>query len=128
MKTTLLWNAVIISLIWDPIQAAKMIRFASPLQSLTIPDREVKEELTTRRQRFLPRFRAGLQAEVEARRELAAKRTTELQAAALSGSDWAKRVTESDRARRAKEDECQEVTIRKIAQWLSIRRCGDSQG
>ena len=105
MKSTLLWNVLLLSLTWDTIQAAKMIRFASPLQSLTIPDREVKEELTTRRQRFLPRFKAGLQAEVEARKEVAAKRTADIQTSALSGNDWAKRVTESDRARRAKEDE-----------------------
>ena len=90
-----------------------MIRFASPLQSLTIPDREVKEEVTTRRQRFLPRFKAGLQAEVEARRELAATRTSELQDAAISGSDWAKRTTEAERARRAKEDEIVEQAFDK---------------
>lgn len=90
-----------------------MLRFASPLQSLTIPDREVKEEITPRRARFLPKFKAGLQAEVDARRELAAKRTFELQAAATSGSDWAQKAKESDRARRAKEDEAAEQAFDK---------------
>jgi hypothetical protein len=108
MKRSISICAFAIGLIVDPIHAAKMLRFASPLQSLTIPDREVKEEITTKRARFLPRFKAGLQSEVEARRELAAKRTSEIQAAATSGSDWAQKAVEVDRARRAKEDEVAE--------------------
>ncbi len=106
MRTLVSLNVIVVGLILGPSQAAKVIRFASPLQSLTIPDREVKDDLTTKRQRFLPRFKVGLQAEVEARKELAAKRTTELQlSATTSGTDWAQRVTESDRARRVKENE-----------------------
>jgi hypothetical protein len=103
--------AVVGLLVVDPIHAAKMIRFASPLQSLTIPDPDLKGEddrLVTPRSRFLPRFKAGLQAEVEKRREIAAQRTLDLQVAAASrgsGDDWVQRVTEADRNRRSKEDE-----------------------
>ena len=81
-----------------------MLRFASPLQSLTIPDREVKEVASSKRSRFLPRFKTGLQAEVDSRRDIAAKRTAEMQSEALSGDNWAQKAAESDRARRAKED------------------------
>ena len=81
-----------------------MLRFASPLQSLTIPDAEVKENLETRRGRFLPRFRAGLNAETEASQALAAQRTKELQAASASGSNWAEQAAESERERRAREN------------------------
>lgn len=108
MTRSLSFFAVLLALFLEPasVQAGKMIRFASPLQSLTIPDREQVQELSTKRQRFLPRFKAGLQAEVEARRDLAAKRTSELQDAAVSGSsDWAQRTTVAERSRRAKEDE-----------------------
>jgi hypothetical protein len=89
----------------QPAMAGRMIRFASPLQSLTIPDPEAKEGLQTNRQRFLGRFKAGLQAEAETRRELAAQRTKELQAAAASGTEWAEKAADSERARRSKEAE-----------------------
>ena len=95
----------LVVLAFGPIQAAKMIRFASPLQSLTIPDKEIKEQLSTKRSRFLPRFRAGLQAEVEKRRAISSERSTEIQSAAASGdSNWAQRATMAERTRRAKED------------------------
>jgi hypothetical protein len=114
MKRSLSLAAAVLGLIIDPIHAVKMIRFASPLQSLTIPDKEVKDELGTERARFLPRFKAGLQAEVEKRREIAASRALDIQAAASSGgSDWAQRVTEADRGRRAKEDELVEKAFDK---------------
>ena len=87
------------------VMAGKMIRFASPLQSLTIPDRDVKEELATKREQFLPRFRAGLKAEVDARRDIASKRTADVQAAAVSGSDWAENTISSERARRSFEED-----------------------
>ena len=43
----------------EPVDAIRNLQIVSPLQSLTIPDPEVKEEQTTRRQRFLERFRVG---------------------------------------------------------------------
>ena len=85
-------------LLMGPVSAGRMLRFASPLQSLTIPDPEVKQEMETKRQNFLGKFKAGLQAETEARRELAASRTKELQAAAASGTDWAERAAESEKS------------------------------
>ena len=117
----------------DPIHAAKMIRFASPLQSLTIPDPDLLQQqqdaadneegpvalTTTPRSRFLPRFKVGLQAEVEQRRRLAAQRTLDLQRAAASAAagsgdeDWVQRVTEADRNRRSKEDELVEKAFDK---------------
>jgi hypothetical protein len=81
-----------------------MLRFASPLQSLTIPDSDTKDTLETHRGRFLPRFRAGLKAETQARRALAAERNKELQTAASSGTDWAEQTAESERDRRAREN------------------------
>ena len=129
MKRSFSISALIIFRLINPIDAAKMLRFASPLQSLTIPDKEVKEEITTKRASFLPRFKAGLEAEVEARRELAAKRTSELQEAAISGSDWAQRVTELDRARRAKEDEVAEYAFDSaVAQFDKISKKGPKTG
>ena len=91
-------------LLMGPVSAGRMLRFASPLQSLTIPDPEVKQEMETKRQNFLGKLKAGLQAETEARRELAASRTKELQAAAASGTDWAERAAESEKTRRAREE------------------------
>jgi hypothetical protein len=84
--------------------AARSLRFASPLQSLTIPDPEVKEIVKSRRQKFLPKYKAGLKAEVETRAEIASKRTKELQASAASGGDWAEQAAESQRQRRSREE------------------------
>lgn len=48
------------------------VRFASPLHTLTIPDRTASAEVPpSPRSRFLPRFRAGLKAEARARSFLA---------------------------------------------------------
>ena len=97
---------VLLSVAQQQVQANRILRFASPLQSLTIPDPEEKESMTTARQSFLSKFRVGLSAEAEARRELADSRTKDLQAAAASSdSDWAERAAGSERERRAKEEE-----------------------
>jgi hypothetical protein len=66
------------------------------LQSFTIWDAEAKEEQATRRSRFLPRFKVGLEAEANARKEIAEKRDQKLQAAATS-SDWAKQAASTNR-------------------------------
>jgi len=112
----------------DPIYAARMIRFASPLQSLTIPDEDVQDELVTPRSRFLPKFKAGLQAEVDKRREIASKRTMDIQLAAASGgSDWAQKVTEADRLRRTKEDEIVEKAFDKAVSTFDQQSTKDGK-
>lgn len=78
------------------VLAARNLRIASPLQSFTIWDAEAKEEQATRRSRFLPRFKVGLEAEANARKEIAEKRDQKLQAAATS-SDWAKQAASTNR-------------------------------
>jgi hypothetical protein len=78
------------------------LKFASPLQSLTIPDAEVKETLKSKRQSFLSKYKSGLQAEAEKRRELALKRSQELQDA--SGDNWAENAAGREQSRRAMEE------------------------
>jgi hypothetical protein len=82
--------------------AGRMLKFASPLQSLTIPDAEVKETLKSKRQSFLSKYKSGLQAEAEKRRELALKRSQELQDA--SGDNWAENAAGREQSRRAMEE------------------------
>jgi hypothetical protein len=82
--------------------AGRMLKFASPLQSLTIPDAEVKETLKSKRQSFLSKYKSGLQAEAETRRELALKRSQELQDA--SGDNWAENAAGREQSRRAMEE------------------------
>jgi hypothetical protein len=84
--------------------AGRMLKFASPLQSLTIPDAEEKETLKTKRKSFLFKYKAGLLAEAETRRELAVKRTKELQDAAASGDNWAENAAGREQSRRATEE------------------------
>jgi len=89
--------------------AVRRIRFASPLQSLTIPDPEIQaeEDLNTPRKRFLPKFLAGLSAEALARKELALSRSRTAQqvsADTVSGADWADKTAGSELARRRQEE------------------------
>lgn len=90
----------------DGANGIRTLRFASPLQSLTIPDPELKDEedLNTPRKRFLPKFFAGLAAESEARKEVALKRSREVRSSDLEGSDWADKLANSDKVRREMED------------------------
>lgn len=83
------------------VASIRSLRIVSPLQALTIWDPEVKEEepILTHRSRFLPRFRAGLEAEAKARRSIKAGRRDRLQAEA-TGSDWSGQAAAADRGRR----------------------------
>lgn len=87
----------------DQCQAIRNLRIASPLQALTIWDPEAKEEAASSRSRFLPRFKAGLEAEAKTRKKLAAKRQQRLQADATS-SDWAKRAAAAERQTRESDE------------------------
>jgi len=114
--------------------AMKEIRFASPLQSLTIPDPELfssesttndndnneddKNEntdissmsrlLETPRKRFLPRFLAGLKAEDKVREGIAIGQvkvpTTENNDHDFSGSDWVGKIKSIEERRKYQED------------------------
>ncbi|KAG7347934.1 hypothetical protein IV203_016639 [Nitzschia inconspicua] len=89
--------------------AVRRLRFASPLQSLTIPDPEIQgeEDLNTPRKRFLPKFLAGLSAEVQARKEVAQARSrsaSQLSPNDVSGSDWAEKAAAFEKERRKRED------------------------
>lgn len=89
------------------VWAVQKLQIACPLQALTIWDPETKEQAAiegpTRRFRFLPRFRVGLQAEANARKELAENRLTPQQVNAAS-KDWAKNAASSERNRRDVEE------------------------
>lgn len=87
----------------------RRLRFASPLQSLTIPDPEIQgeDDLNTPRKRFLPKFLAGLSAESQARKEVAQARSRsaqELNPDTLSGDDWAEKTAALEKERRKQEE------------------------
>jgi hypothetical protein len=86
----------------DGVVAIKSLRILSPLKALTVWDPETKEDPPTARSRFLPEFRARLEAEAEARKELKQKKDQELQASATSR--WAGSAAMSDRHRRKLEE------------------------
>ena len=89
----------------DTSEAAKSLKIVSPLKALTIWDPEVKEaETTTPRKGFLPIFRARLQAEAEARKEIKTKMDQSLQASAGSGADWAKNAAIMEHRRQQAEE------------------------
>jgi len=102
--------------------AVKEVQFASPLQSLTIPDPELLENakskspdehapqqgaLETNRRRFLPRFLTGLKAENTVREQIAmgqVKLGDEDDGIDLGGKDWVGNAQVAQARRRRKED------------------------
>lgn len=101
-----------------PTEAVRTLRFASPLTSLTIPDRfEAHDDdgamnlLDTPRKRFLPKWLAGLKAEKEARTEVALNRSRQVSAAAVSGDDWAAKTAAEERQARNAEDKIVEAAF-----------------
>jgi len=104
------------------VAAVKEIRFASPLQSLTIPDPELLEKvpeppkddeapqqgaLKTHRRRFLPRFLEGLKAENTVREQIALgviDAAGEDDAFDASGEDWFGKTKSAEERRRRRED------------------------
>jgi hypothetical protein len=95
--------------------AVKEVRFASPLESLTIPDPELLETvssedgqaaLATRRRRFLPRFRFGLEVENVVRQKLALGELSvdddDDDAVEVGGKDWVGKTKAAEERRRQK--------------------------
>jgi hypothetical protein len=82
MKTLLLLLSSLVS----SALAVRNLQIASPLQTLTIFDPEV--DTTTHRQRFLPRFKAGMNAE---------QNTFKPHKADVSRDDWVKQATTTER-------------------------------
>ena len=95
-----------------PATAVRKLQIAVPLQALTIWDPEVKEQVeeqggaATRRERFLSRFRVGLQAEVAERKKILEEQQQQQQAAAVetstaasSSKNWAAQAQALDRQR-----------------------------
>ena len=105
------------------VSAVRNLQFASPLQSLTICDPELKEVLdggaasttaeetaaegVTQRSRFLSRFRAGLAAETKAKKEIVDRRKKQLRADAVSPAgekNWADRAKATEQRRKNSEE------------------------
>jgi len=106
-STMLSLTALLLLLTSQSVWAVQKLQIASPLQALTIWDPEVKEQAAnkgpTRRMRFLPRFRVGLQAEVTARKQLTDHPLTPQQVDAAS-KDWAIKAASSERKRKGVEE------------------------
>jgi hypothetical protein len=97
------------------------LRFASPLQSLTIWDDQV--ENATPRSRFLPKFRAGLKAEVETRKALKARNEQALVKLEEQGGDWAKKAAALERRQRRDENRlCEEAYDEAIKSFTSQQK------
>ena len=117
MSTTRILLIVAIAF-FPSAMAGRMLKFASPLQSLTIPDPEVVATSSTKRQQFLSRFKAGLQAETAARRDIASKRTRDLQKAATS-ENWAEKAKGKTKDRRLAEERLVEEAYDKAVAAVS---------
>mmetsp|Transcript_15311 Transcript_15311/g.22441 ORF Transcript_15311/g.22441 Transcript_15311/m.22441 type:complete len:342 (+) Transcript_15311:15-1040(+) len=86
-------------------RVSKTLQFLSPLQSLTLFPKD--KPTATPRDDFIPKFKAGLEAEKEAREFLAAKRSSgggEDDEPINVGKGWEKRSEENDRIRAEREE------------------------
>jgi len=123
------------------VDAARTIRFASPLTSLTIPDRVSVDDdgtdndntLTTPRSRFLPKWMAGLTAEKDARTEVAAKRSerlvseSDVSAGEKGEENWASLTMGRIRKQRQQEDKEVEQAFDKAVGAVEERQKQDLQ-
>lgn len=80
---------------------SKTLQFHSPLQSLTIGPKDVP--LSTPRDRFIPKFKAGLEAEKKAREQIMKQRELDNDPEYV-GKGWERRSEEVEKLRSAKED------------------------
>lgn len=117
---------IFFGLLFAAVSAMKEIRFASPLQSLTIPDPELLDKvsapskakdgeapqqgvLKTHRRNFLPRFLIGLKAESTGREQIAlglvkTDESGEDDAFDAGGEDWVGNTKSAEERRRRRED------------------------
>jgi len=80
---------------------APSMRFASPLQALTIWD---NSEPTSPRDKYLQKFKAGLEAESKVREELQKKHDAFLSKQDTKSPEWAQKASRYERARKAREE------------------------
>ncbi|OEU23475.1 hypothetical protein FRACYDRAFT_205645 [Fragilariopsis cylindrus CCMP1102] len=90
---------------------SKNIRFASPLQSLTIPDPELFAENEKDKNTFLPKFLTGLTAENQIREEIAvgtvkiSDSNDDDDSFDVSGKDWVGNTKTAEAKRKRREDQ-----------------------
>eukprot|EP00527_Entomoneis_sp_CCMP2396_P005074 CAMPEP_0198145656 /NCGR_PEP_ID=MMETSP1443-20131203/24828_1 /TAXON_ID=186043 /ORGANISM="Entomoneis sp., Strain CCMP2396" /LENGTH=320 /DNA_ID=CAMNT_0043809355 /DNA_START=55 /DNA_END=1017 /DNA_ORIENTATION=- len=102
--------------------AIRRLRIVSPLQALTIWDPELSKN-DSWRNRFLPKFKAGLQAEVDARKEFSAKASTESPAVQPDGSkDWAARAQAAERAKYTAQEKAAEAAYDKAVALVEMEQ------
>uniref|UniRef100_A0A7S2VDG3 Uncharacterized protein n=1 Tax=Entomoneis paludosa TaxID=265537 RepID=A0A7S2VDG3_9STRA len=97
----------------QPAEALRRLRIVSPLQALTIVDPEVPKEadgqVATWRSRFLPKFKAGLKAEMAAREAIAKQPPPAIPGGA--GKDWAARAQAAEQKRIQQEESAAEAAF-----------------
>jgi hypothetical protein len=81
--------------------ASASMRFASPLQALTIWD---NSEPVSPRDKYLQKFKAGLEAENKVREELKKKHDAFLSKQDTNSPEWAQKAARYERARKAREE------------------------
>lgn len=112
-----LFVVLLIAVLGRSSHAVRNLRIASPLQAFTIWDRETP--IDTPRSRFLPRLKAGLTAEVEARKSFAEKRKKRLQTDTMS-SDWSTNAAAAERQLDVTEDRLAEQAFENAASRVKI--------
>jgi hypothetical protein len=116
--------AVLALLVQHGVDAVRNIRIVSPLQSLTIVDAETREKArqqpSTPRARFLPKYKAGLEAETRTRQALAEKRKDQLKEVDATSPAWYKDASAAERRSRTIEERmAEEAFDRAVAPFIS---------
>ncbi len=86
-------------------RVSQTLKFISPLQSLTIFPKEVEETSSTPREKFLPKFKVGLEAEKKAKEFLLRRNSGFDDEDEFVGKGWEERAAERERVRAEKEDQ-----------------------
>eukprot|EP00977_Amphora_coffeiformis_P027731 scaffold34638_cov161-Amphora_coffeaeformis.AAC.2 len=81
-----------------PVMAVRNLQIASPLQALTIWDTPPE----TPRSRFLPRFKAGLEAEVTVRQTAQEQQPAAITASGETTANWAQQAASAEQGRKTR--------------------------
>jgi hypothetical protein len=102
------------------------MRFASPLQALTIWDNA--EDPLSPREKYLQKYKAGLEAEKKIREELKKKHDAFLSKQDTASPEWAEKAAHYERVRKSREDRLVEKAYDEAVKRVEAEQRGRESG
>lgn len=106
--------------------ASASMRFASPLQVLTIWD--TNDEPMSPREKYLQKYKAGLEAEKKVREELKKKHDAFLSKQDTASPEWAEKAVRYERVRKSREERLVEKAYDEAVKRVEAEQKGKESG